>query len=197
MLNLMAVSALKKTVADLAVLGEETHCELIRGELLPKAAPSGGHSEAETHLITWLARFNVGQARERRPGGWWIRAEIHVGYASHDVFCHDVAGWRRAAHPAKPLGWPMLMRPDWVCEVLSPGHRRRDRVEKLETLHVAGVPHYWLLDYDERILQVYRHEPAGYLLVTSCAAGETIRAAPFEACELRTGVLFGDEDDEP
>ena len=43
----------------------------------------------------------------------------------------------------------------------------------------------------------YRHEPAGYLLVRSCSSGETIHAEPFEACELRTGVIFGDEDDEP
>ena len=197
MLNIVAAPALKKTFADLALLGEETRCELIRGEILPEAAPTFEHSGAQTALIMWLARFAASQSRERRPGGWWIGTEVHVGYASHDVFCHDVAGWRRAAHPAKPTGWPVLVRPDWVCEVLSPGHRRRDRVEKLETSHAAGVPHYWLVDHDEKILQVYRHEPAGYLLVTSCGTGETIRAEPFEGCELRTGVIFGDEDDEP
>lgn len=36
----------------------------------------------------------------------------------------------------------------------------------------------------------------GYVVVQRAAAGETIRAEPFDAIELRVGALFGDEDDE-
>jgi len=36
----------------------------------------------------------------------------------------------------------------------------------------------------------------GYTVVQRAAAGETVRAEPFDAIVLRVGVLFGDEEDE-
>lgn len=62
-------------------------------------------------------------------------------------------------------------------------------------LHAAGVPDYWVIDHDEKILFMYQHGPAGYV-VTTVGTGAVIRARPFDAVELRTAVLFGDEDDE-
>jgi len=63
-------------------------------------------------------------------------------------------------------------------------------------LHAAEVPHYWILDPDERILLVHRWSRDGYTVVQRAAAGETVRAEPFDAIELRVGMLFGDEEDE-
>ena len=85
--------------------------------------------------------------------------------------------------------------PDWSCEILSRGHEKRDRVDKLGTLHRAGVPYYWIVNHDEKILEIYRNEPAGFVLIMSAGSGEAIRAEPFDAVELRTSVIFGDEDD--
>ena len=197
MLQTIMGMAAKKTFADIAVLGEDTHVELIRGELMPKAMSSWAHSDAEQGLVVLLHRRFNRTGGARWPGGWWIGSEIHVGYETHEVYCHDAVGWRREHIDGKPHGWPVKTRPDWVCEVLSRGHERSDRVEKQETLHAANVPHYWLIDHEEKLVQIYRHEPKGYLLVKSFSSGETVRAEPFDAVELRTGVIFGDEDDEP
>ena len=54
----------------------------------------------------------------------------------------------------------------------------------------------WLLDPDERVLLVHRWSPDGYTVVQRAAAGETVRAEPFDAIELRVGVLFGEEEEE-
>ena len=66
----------------------------------------------------------------------------------------------------------------------------------MTSLHAAGVPHYWVVNREEKILYVYRYSPDGYVLVKTATSGETIRAEPFDAVELRTAVLFDDEDDE-
>ncbi len=63
-------------------------------------------------------------------------------------------------------------------------------------LHRAEVPHYWILDPDEKILPVHRWSPDGYTVVQRAAAGETVRAEPFDAIELRVGMLFDDDDDD-
>jgi Uma2 family endonuclease len=55
----------------------------------------------------------------------------------------------------------------------------------------AGVPHYWLANPIEKVLEVYRRPETGYLLALSAKAGQTIRAEPFDAVELRVDELFG------
>ena len=85
--------------------------------------------------------------------------------------------------------------PDWVCEIVSPKHEKHDLVDKPRTLHAAAVPHYWILDPVEQILLVHRWAADGYTIVQRAAAGDTIRAEPVEAQEVRVGVLFGDDDD--
>jgi Uma2 family endonuclease len=195
MLEIMAAKTYK-TMADLAMLGEETHVELIRGELVPKASPTVEHNRVETGLVVWLHRRFSRPSGGRWPGGWWIYPEIHVGYEQHEIYCHDVMGWRRERSPEPPTGWPIKLRPDWVCEVLSRGHERRDRVEKLATMYAAGVPHYWLVNHEEKLVQVFRHDTSGFLLVGSFGGGELVRAEPFESIELSTSVIFGDIPDE-
>ena len=43
---------------------------------------------------------------------------------------------------------------------------------------------------------VHRWQPAGYLVALTAAAGDVVRAEPFDAVELRVATLFGLEDDE-
>jgi len=92
--------------------------------------------------------------------------------------------------------WPVKLRPDWVCEVLSPNHQKRDRVDKRAVLFRMHVPHYWLVDPEEKVLEVFRWTPTGYQVALTATSGDVIRAEPFDAVELRAAVLFGDEDDD-
>jgi Uma2 family endonuclease len=103
----------------------------------------------------------------------------------------DESGFRTG-----PRERPVRIRPDWVCEILSPSNEKRDLVDKMRVLREAGVPHYWILRPDEKVLVGHRLEPNGYLVALSASTGETVRAEPFDAVELPVGVLFGDEDEE-
>jgi Uma2 family endonuclease len=132
----------------------------------------------------------------RWPGGWWFATEAEVQYETHEVYVHDLAGWRRDRVPERPKGRPVRIRPDWVCELLSPSNRQRDLVDKLQVLHTTGVPHDWIVDPIDQTLTVHRWEPAGYLILLTAAAGDTVRAEPFEATELRVSALLGLEADD-
>lgn len=169
--------------------------EIVDGDLVEKAALSWSHGFTENKLAVAVGPFNR-RPGSRGPGGWWILTEIHVGYPGGEVYCHDTAGWRRDRVPERPAEWPVRIRPDWVCEIVSPRHERADLVVKPRALHAAEVPHYWILDPDERILLVHRWSLEGYVVVQRATVGETIRAEPFEAIELRVDALFGDDEDE-
>jgi hypothetical protein len=58
------------------------------------------------------------------------------------------------------------------------------------------VPHYWIGNPEEKTLVVHRWSDSGYVIVLTAASGETVRAEPFDAVELRVGILFGDEEDD-
>jgi len=181
------------TLADLIARGDCDRLEIIGGEIVEKAAPSPAHAATELQLSAAIAPFSR-RPSGHSPGGWWLFTELHVEYPRGELYCHDAAGFRRDRVPERPSEWPVRIRPDWVCEIVSPKHEKQDLVDKPRVLHAAEVPHYWVLDPEERILLVHRWSADGYVVVQRAAARETIRAEPFEAIEISVGVLFGDDD---
>lgn len=182
--------------ADLQALPEEARAEIIHGIIVEKASPSAEHGGSQFAFSSILGRRFQRQPGGRWPGGWWFGTEIGVEYEAHEVYRHDVVGWRRDRVPHRPAGQPVRTRPDWVCEVLSPSNARRDLVDKFQVLHTNRVPHSWIADPLEHTLIVHRWEPRGYLVALTAAAGDVVRAEPFEAVELHVAAMFGLEDDE-
>jgi Uma2 family endonuclease len=82
-----------------------------------------------------------------------------------------------------------------VCEILSPSNEKRDLADKMRVLHSSGVPHYWILNPEKKVLIVHRHQ-AEYLVVPTASSGDAVHAEPFEDVDLRIAVLFGDEDED-
>lgn len=184
------------TFADLqALAAHDVRAEVIRGMVVEKARASCEHGGAQCALGGVLGRRFHRRPGGRWPGGWWFGAGIDVEYEAHEVYCHDVAGWRRD-RVAELTGWPVRTRPDWVCELLSPGDTRGDLVDKFQVLHRHRVPHYWIADPLEGWLRVQRWEPDGYLVALAAGEADLVRAEPFDAVELRVAALFGSEDDE-
>jgi Uma2 family endonuclease len=166
-------------------------CEIIEGELVDKAAPSPEHGSAQFALGGLLfGPFGL-RSGGNGPGGWWLMTEVEVQYELSEVFRHDLVGWRRERSPQRPDGRPVLLRPDWVCEILSASNASNDTVRKLRTLHEFAVPHYWLVDPERLTLTVLRWTPDGYLEALAAAAPEVVRAEPFDAADLPLATLFG------
>ena len=100
---IQTVTAAKKlTVDDLYARGEDIREELLHGEIVSKAFSGAEHQTHEGALLLWAARRFNRNAGGRWPGGWWILAEIHTVYDTHEVFCHDIAGWRREDRRGTP-----------------------------------------------------------------------------------------------
>ena len=124
-----------KTVDDLMAWSEE-HVELIDGEIVQRPMARIEHGLAQTALSDEIRLLR----RRNGPGGWWIVTEVSVSYNEHQCPSHDLAGWRRERVPQRPSG-VMTIRPDWVCEILSPSTARMDRVDKMAIYAREGVSH--------------------------------------------------------
>jgi Uma2 family endonuclease len=194
--SMVAPQARLATYADLAALPDHARAEVIHGVIVDKASPSAEHGASQASVGAVLVRRFQRRTGGRWPGGWWLGTEIEVEYEAHEIFLHDVVGWPREHRPERPAGRPVRLRPDWACELLSPSNAKRDLVDKFQVLHANRVPHYWIADPIEQTLIVHRWETAGYLVVLTAAAGDVVRAEPFDAVELRVSALFGIEEDE-
>lgn len=172
--------------------GERFH-ELIGGELIEKAAPSGEHGDAQAGVVSIVRGPFQRPPGRGGPGGWWIATEVEVLLETGEIVRPDVVGWRRERCAERPTGVPVKTRPDWICEIVSASHATDDTVKKLRLYHRVAIPHYWLADPRDATSTVMRWSKDGYVTVMRAERGEVIRAEPFEAVDLPVGLLFGDD----
>jgi Uma2 family endonuclease len=181
------VEALKlQTVGDLLASPEE-RVELIDGEIVRRPMARIDHSLAQSNTSDELAPFK----RRTGPGGWWITTEVSVAYEAHQCPSHDLAGWRKERLPERPRG-VMELRPDWVCEIVSPGHERKDTLILFLLLQRHGVPYYWLIWPEDRTLIAWALEGGQYRICATITEPAPARVPPFEEIALDLAYILGD-----
>lgn len=81
--------------------------------------------------------------------------------------------------------------PDWVAEVISPGSRTVDEVDKLADYAKAGVPEYWLVDLEAGTIRVNVLAGESYRLAATCEAGQTARAETIDSFTIPVDQVMG------
>ncbi|HET9957822.1 MAG TPA: Uma2 family endonuclease [Polyangiaceae bacterium] len=169
-------------------MSEQTHAEILEGEIVIRPSPTPAHQSASAELYAELrAPFQRGRGG---PGGWWLIPDVDVEFGPYDICRPDLTGWRREHLPDFPATRPIRTRPDWICEALSPGTALRDQGYKRDLYQRAGVPWYWMLDPVNRTITVLRWIREGYVL--DHVAGDAGKAAlpPFEGFEIELETVF-------
>jgi Uma2 family endonuclease len=162
--------------------------EVLGGSLEAQPRPRPGHGRVQARLSAALSDpFDEGRGG---PGGWWLVIEPDVELEAHEIVVPDLAGWRRERLPTFPDERPIRLRPDWICEVSSPSNRWRDRGRKADLYLRVGVPHYWIVDPDERLLEAFEARAGAWVRLGAWSDGDTPRVAPFEAIPLDVEGLF-------
>jgi Uma2 family endonuclease len=174
------------TYDDLLAVPDHLIAEILDGELITTSRPAIAHAG-----VTSVLGMDLGSPFQRGrggPGGWVIldEPELHLGA---DILVPDLAAWRVANFSG--AGGAFITRaPDWVCEVLSPGTQRIDRVRKMPIYAREGVGHVWLVDPLAQTLEVYRRGEPLWALVASFGGDMVVRAEPFDAIELDLGSIW-------
>ena len=153
--------------------------EIIEGVLYVMSGPTPRHqrSVGRVHyrLIAWTDRTGFGEAFVSPLD---LRLPGHRSVMQPDVL------WVPDDR-LKIIG-PQYLEgvPGLVVEVISPGRRRYDRVTKFTAYEDAGVPEYWLIDLDDRRIEVYELRNRKYQLAGSYAPGESARSVMLEGFEV-------------
>lgn len=153
----------------------------ITGEILEPGVisvmprPGARHRKAARNLQDALRGLDAGVGGT----GWWIEPEPDVRFGVRTA-APDVAGWRVERSPDPPDGSPILLLPDFCCEVLSPSTARKDRKKKLPLYARHGVEWIWIVDPDVCLVEVYRPVDGHPLLVEVAEENDRMRLPPFD-----------------
>lgn len=184
--------------ADIEALPPQWVGEILDGELVVSPRPRPRHARAAS-VIGMLIGPPYGLGRGG-PGGWQIfdEPELSLGIdRRYDPVVPDLAGWRLTTMPDLPTTAQFHVRPDWVCEVLSPSTARRDRMLKLPFYARAGAGYCWLVDPDQELVEVFENLGTHWKLWGVFGERETVALAPFEEVPLELGLIWGPAEQEP
>jgi len=85
----------------------------------------------------------------------------------------------------------MTLIPDWVCEIVSPGHERQGYFELFLLLQRHRVPFYWIIWPEDRVLIAYRLVSDSYRVIETITEQNHARIPLFEDVELNLAFLLG------
>lgn len=177
-----------KTFDDLLTAWQvDERRELINGEIIKRPMARFEHGAIQGDIVSELAPYK----KNKGPGGWWIATEISVRYSDHQCPSHDLAGWKKERVPERPSG-VMEIAPDWVCEITSPGHEKKDYLDIFLLLQKYQVPYYWIISPEDQTLIAYKLIDGKYSVIETIEHGRgRVRIEPFVEVDLDLNDVFG------
>jgi Uma2 family endonuclease len=168
-------TSLRWTTADVDALPDNgSRYEIIDGELFVSKAPHWRHQATVNRIAHALTSWT-----DANDAGL-VLAGPEIVYADDEAVIPDVVWISKARMPAL-LGedGKLAESPDLVVEALSlgAGDEQRDREAKRRLYSRRGVREYWIADYRQSTLDVYRRQEAELRHAQALFQGETLRSA--------------------
>jgi Uma2 family endonuclease len=167
------------TVADLEAFPDDdgNRYELIEGELFVSTSPGLPHQIVSDNIV-YLIRTYLDQ----HPIGIVV-STVGLILSEYSGVIPDIVFFKNESAERIVTGERLTSAPELVVEILSPGSQniRRDRVAKFQLYGKYRVPEYWLIDKENRAVEVYRLQNAKLHLVSILTGDD----------ELTTPVLPG------
>jgi Uma2 family endonuclease len=168
--------------ADLvrALPPDRNRYEVLDGELFVTPAPSGPHQRAVGELHLLLGPYT----RDHAIGETWL-APTDLEFNPRrmlepDLFVVELVDGKRTMS-----GVLMPRRLLLTVEVLSPSTQRADRVRKRAIYMEEGVPEYWIVDLDGRLIERWRQGDERPEIVTESLSWQPVVGVPALRLDLQ------------
>ncbi len=158
--------------------------ELHDGELSVTPAPSPRHQEISGNLNEILR----GHVKTRGLG--------KVFYSPIDCILSDITVVQPDLVYLDPSRLALLSNrgiegpPTLVVEILSPSTTEIDRSTKRQVYARHGVPYYWIVDPEARVVEAYVLSEGAYQLSARVAGSEPVSLPPFSALAFVPASLW-------
>ena len=175
------------TVADLDACPDDSNrYELIEGELFVSRAPGIPHQRVLNNL-----QFAFESYVKENPIGIVVPGAGAV-FSDYDAVIPDLVfvkteRWSEVVTETRFTG-----APDLVLEIMSPGKENRDRdlLVKRQLYAKYGVAEYWIVDAENRLVQVFRLQTQQLENVATWRNGEEITTPLLPGFQLSVSTIF-------
>ena len=177
---------IKLTVRDYMSIpdGDDRRFELTDGELILAPSPVPQHQDIVLNLARILADYVGTQAL-----GKVMIAPMDVVLSDYDVFQPDILFISRDR--LHIIGERNIQgAPDLVIEILSPSTEGRDRGIKLEQYLRYGVREYWIVDSQDKTLEILRAGNTSFETVRVYSEGTTAASPILDGIQVEVDRLF-------
>ena len=191
----MALPAKKAryTFADCLTWGEDERIEIIDGEAIMMAPPSSRHQEISGALFAQLYNYLEGKQCRVYAAPFAVRLFEQDGDAPEDVDTMVEPDLSVICDRNKIDKKGCKGAPDLVIEILSPSTQRHDRLVKLGLYQRAGVREYWIVDTENRTVQIMLHGGDGTLQLHEVySQGDIARVNVLEGCFIDLSKVFSE-----
>lgn len=125
--------------------------EVIDGDLVVTPAPSWAHQRMvgalHALLVAWTSVHGVGDT---------LLSPADIGLEPGGLVQPDLFVVPPNDDGSKPRDWRDVTRLLLAVEVLSPSTAREDRGRKRKLFDRVGVPEYWIVDSEQRVVERWR-----------------------------------------
>jgi Uma2 family endonuclease len=182
------MKTLRWTVHDLELLPEDgNRYEIVDGELYAAKQPDWQHQLVCFELAALLKAWN-----EQSEAGK-VNLAPGIIFSDDNNVVPDVV-WisRERLRTALQADGKLHASPELVVEVLSPGseNERRDREVKLKLYSRRNAKEYWIVNWQERSLEVYRRENAVLTLDRTLDEADILESPLLPGFRCQVSLLF-------
>lgn len=174
------------TYKDYQHLPEGAPYQLIRGELIMTPAPTPFHQIISKRLERELL--------ELQDKGLGV-----VFYAPIDVFLSETETYQPdllfiVKNRLNIIGENKIdAAPDLVIEILSPGTAYYDLKHKMTVYGQKGVREYWIVDPQEKSIEVFENRKGSYVLLNQASEEGTVFSGIFPSLKIEIDSTFSSD----
>ena len=178
----------KLTYSDYAAKDDGFRYELINGELLMAPAPSIYHQRSNYKLVKLLGNYI-----DDNKLGWLYDSPTDVildkfNTVQPDILFVSNENFSRFKENA------IYGAPDFVVEIISPYSIHRDRYLKKELYELHGVKEFWLMDIENKSVEVFNNNNGHFDLFSLTVEKGKIESNLFPDLEIMIEDILPDFD---
>lgn len=175
------------TVAELDACPDDSNrYELIEGELFVSRAPGIPHQRVLNNLMFALESYV-----KENPIGIVVPGAGAV-FSDYDAVIPDLVFVRNERWTEVVTEIRFTGAPDLVIEITSPGKENRDRdlLVKRQLYAKYGVAEYWIVDAENRLVEVYRLQKQRLESVATRRKDEEVTSPILPGFQLSINTIF-------
>lgn len=191
---MMALPAeeMRYTFADYLTWDEDDHIELIYGYPYMMSPPLRIHPKVSGALFRQLANYLDGKKCEVYSAPFGVRLFEEEGDRPEDVNTIVEPDLAVVCDRNKLDDYGCKGAPDLIIEILSPSSRRHDRIVKLDLYQRAGVREYWVVNPEDRTVQVMLLKDSYLLPVEDYGREDMAKVNILEDCTIDLSKVFSE-----